>query len=67
MDVWEYVKVIGAVFTGNLLTIGTMYFYWCAHEREKKGLNPYDVGIGPILVGAIGPLVTIGAVWMMKP
>lgn len=67
MDIFGWYQTAGAVFAGNMLTVAFLYFCWSGHQRQQKGLNPYDVGFWAILGGIAGPLVAIGGLWPLFP
>jgi hypothetical protein len=66
MEVFWWVQTAGAVFFGNMLTVGFLYFFWVSHQRQKDGLNPYDVGGWALLAGAVAPLLTLFGIWLLK-
>lgn len=65
MDIFDWFQIIAAVFAGNCLTVWFFYFFWCAHQNQKRGLDPYDVPIPAILGGLVGPLFSAAVVYFM--
>lgn len=66
MEVYWWVQTAGAVFFGNLLTLGFLNFFWRSHQRQKMGLDPYDVGLGVIILGLVAPILTAFGIWILK-
>lgn len=67
MEIIGWYQTAGAVFAGNILSALFAYSVWAMVSREKRGLNPYDIGLGPALCGIIPPLVVIGGLYLMRP